>query len=85
MIYTIVHHWSIEECSNVTETREQIGGYFLIDAKDLDETIAIANRIPSARKGTVEIRPIVELLNLPWNNAAQAVCSRPKIVTSKSV
>jgi hypothetical protein len=46
------------------ETREQLGGYFLIDAKDLDEAIAIAERIPSARKGTVEIRPIVELSGL---------------------
>jgi hypothetical protein len=49
------------------ETREQLGGYFLIDAKDLDEAIAIAARIPSARKGTVEIRPIVELSGLPSN------------------
>jgi hypothetical protein len=40
------------------ETREQLGGYFLIEAKDLDEAIAIAERIPSARKGTVEIRPL---------------------------
>ena len=47
------------------ETREQLGGYFLIDAKDLDEAIAIASRIPGARKGTVEIRPIVELSGLP--------------------
>jgi hypothetical protein len=47
------------------ETREQLGGYFLIDAKDLDEAIAIAGRIPSARKGTVEIRPIMELAGLP--------------------
>ena len=47
------------------ETREQLGGYFLIDAKDLDEAIAIAERIPSARKGTVEIRPIVELTGKP--------------------
>lgn len=47
------------------ETREQLGGYFLIDAKDLDEAIAIAGRIPSARKGTVEIRPIIELSGLP--------------------
>ncbi|MEG3847551.1 YciI family protein [Microcoleus sp. herbarium19] len=47
------------------ETREQLGGYFLIDAKDLDEAIAIATRIPSASKGTVEIRPIVELSGLP--------------------
>jgi hypothetical protein len=47
------------------ETREQLGGYFLIDAKDLDEAISIAERIPSARKGTVEIRPIVELAGKP--------------------
>lgn len=47
------------------ETREQLGGYFLIDAQDLDEAILIAERIPAARKGTVEIRPIVELLGLP--------------------
>ncbi len=47
------------------ETREQLGGYFLIEATDLDEAIAIAERIPSARKGTVEIRPIVELSGLP--------------------
>lgn len=47
------------------ETREQLGGFFLIDAKDLDEAIAIASRIPGARKGTVEIRPVLELPNLP--------------------
>lgn len=47
------------------ETREQLGGFFLIQAKDLDEAIAIAGRIPGARKGTVEIRPAVELANLP--------------------
>jgi hypothetical protein len=43
------------------ETREQLGGYFLVNAKDLDEAIAIAGRIPGARKGTVEIRPVLEL------------------------
>src|ERR671936_435730 len=43
------------------ETREQLGGYFLIDASDLDEAIAIAERIPMARRGTVEVRPVVEL------------------------
>ena len=43
------------------ETREQLGGYYLIDAKDLDEAIAIAARIPSARLGTVEVRPLVEV------------------------
>ena len=49
------------------ETREQLGGYFLIDAKDLDEAIAVAARIPGARKGTVEIRPVTELAGLPEN------------------
>jgi hypothetical protein len=47
------------------ETREQLGGYFLIQAADLDEAIAIAGRIPMARKGTVEVRPVVELAGLP--------------------
>ena len=42
------------------ETHEQLGGYYLIEAKDLDEATVIAARIPSARFGTVEIRPIVE-------------------------
>jgi hypothetical protein len=41
------------------ETREQLGGYFLVEAKDLDEAIALAARIPSARTGTVEIRPLM--------------------------
>jgi hypothetical protein len=40
------------------ETREQLGGYYLVEARDLDEAIAIAARIPSARFGTIEIRPI---------------------------
>jgi hypothetical protein len=43
------------------ETREQLGGYFLIDAANLDEAIDIAGRIPGARKGTVEVRPVLEL------------------------
>jgi hypothetical protein len=47
------------------ETREQLGGYFLIEAQDLDEAIAIAGRIPAARKGTVEIRPVLELAGQP--------------------
>jgi hypothetical protein len=42
------------------ETHEQLGGYFLIEAKDLDEALGIAARIPCAREGTVEVRPIVE-------------------------
>jgi len=47
------------------ETREQLGGYFLIDARDLDEAIGIAARIPGARRGTVEIRPVMEVAGLP--------------------
>jgi hypothetical protein len=47
------------------ETREQLGGYFLIDAADLDEALAIAARIPMARRGTIEVRPVVEIGGLP--------------------
>ena len=47
------------------ETREQLGGYFLVDARDLNAAINIAARIPAARKGTVEIRPVMEIPGLP--------------------
>jgi hypothetical protein len=50
------------------ETREQLGGYFVVEAKDLNEAISIAARIPAARKGTVEVRPILELAGLPMKN-----------------
>src|ERR1700730_10062944 len=43
------------------ETREQLGGYYLIEAKDLDEAIGIAAKIPSARRGTIEVRPQMEM------------------------
>ena len=49
------------------ETREQIGGYFLIDARDLAEAVDIAGRIPGARIGTVEVRPVREVEGLPEN------------------
>jgi hypothetical protein len=52
------------------ETREQLGGYFLIDAKDLDEAIVIAGRIPGARAGTVEIRPVLEITGLPQSQSS---------------
>ncbi len=42
------------------ETREQLGGYFLIETKNLDEAIAVAKQIPMAGKGTVEVRPVIE-------------------------
>ena len=47
------------------ETREQLGGYFLIEANNLDEAIGIAGRIPMARKGIVEVRPVIEIPGLP--------------------
>jgi len=47
------------------ETREQLGGFYLINANNLDEAIAIAERIPMARLGTIEIRPVVEIEGLP--------------------
>ena len=47
------------------ETREQLGGYFLVDARDLDEALAIAERIPMAAKGTIEVRPVIEIPGLP--------------------
>ena len=47
------------------ETKEQLAGYFLIDARDRDEAVAIASRIPGARIGTVEVRPVREVSGLP--------------------
>jgi hypothetical protein len=47
------------------ETREHLGGFYLIDVLNLDEAITIAERIPGARVGTVEIRPVLEIPNLP--------------------
>ena len=47
------------------ETREQLGGYYLIEASDLDAAIDIAERIPPARFGTIEIRPVMEITGLP--------------------
>lgn len=51
------------------ETREQLGGYYLINARDLDEAIGIAERIPVARVGTIEIRPVLEIPGLPTREA----------------
>lgn len=55
------------------ETREQLGGYFLIDAKDLDEALGIAARIPIARRGTVEVRPVIEIPGLRQNEPTREV------------
>ena len=47
------------------ETREQLGGYYLIETADLDEAIRVAAHIPVARFGTVEIRPVMQIPGLP--------------------
>ena len=43
------------------ETKEQLGGYYLVEAKDLNEAIQLASRIPAAHSGAVEVRPIMEM------------------------
>jgi hypothetical protein len=43
------------------ETKEQVGGYFVVDCKDLDEAIDVASKIPGARQGAIEVRPIWEM------------------------
>jgi len=58
------------------ETREHLGGYYLVDAPNLDEAIAIAARIPGAQFGTVEVRPVIELAGMP----AQAHDAEPATV-----
>jgi hypothetical protein len=55
------------------ETVEQLGGYYLIDVADLDEAIAVASRLPPAKWGTVEIRPIYVLDDVPQSTAPVAV------------
>ena len=47
------------------DAKEQLGGYYLINANDLDEAIKIAERIPVARFGTIEIRPVMQITGLP--------------------
>jgi hypothetical protein len=47
------------------ETREQLGGFYIVDAKDLDEAMAIAEKIPPAKYGTIEVRPLMEIPGLP--------------------
>ena len=47
------------------ETREQLGGYYLIEAKNLDEAIELASRIPSAKIGSIEVRPIMKISEMP--------------------
>jgi hypothetical protein len=55
------------------ETREQLGGYFLIDVPDLDQAIDIAAKIPGGKWGTVEIRPVMEISGLPEDKISRPV------------
>lgn len=59
------------------ETREQLGGFFLIEAADLDQAIDIAGRLPAGRYGTVEIRPVVKISGLPQTSDVHAVDLEP--------
>ena len=53
------------------ETREYLGGYFLVEANDLDDAMNIATRIPAAKWGTVEIRPVIEIPGLPDSDVTE--------------
>ena len=59
------------------ETKEQLGGFYLIDAKDLNEAIQVASRIPSARDGAIEVRPVIDFSQettaaAAWQQTAKA-------------
>ncbi len=58
------------------ETREQLGGYFLVNAESLDEALSIAARIPGARAGTVEVRPVIEIGGLPGERSEKNLRDR---------
>ena len=60
------------------ETREQLGGYYLINAKDLDEALSIAARIPAAEWGSVEVRPVIKLAGMPEDVGAVALAGQEK-------
>jgi hypothetical protein len=47
------------------ETKEQLGGYYLLEARDLNEALQVASRIPGARLGSIEVRPIMEVQRRP--------------------
>ena len=68
------------------ETTEQLGGYFLIDVPNLDDAIAIASRLPAAKKGTVEIRPVYRLEGLPPDNfhIASIASEQPPLASEQS-
>jgi hypothetical protein len=62
------------------ETREQLGGYYLIEAENLDRALSIAARIPGARKGTVEVRPMIEIASLPEEPSADELAGAHTVI-----
>ena len=58
------------------ETREQLGGFYLIEAENLDQAIEIAGEIPAGRWGTVEIRPVLEITGLPAGSGVDVTTAR---------
>lgn len=58
------------------ETREQLGGFYLIEAENLDQAIEIAGEIPAGRWGTVEIRPVLEITGLPAGSGVDVTSAR---------
>ena len=59
------------------ETREQLGGYYLVNCANLDEALALAARIPSARFGTIDVRPLVEADGLAASRDEHAIVLGP--------
>ena len=57
------------------ETREQLGGFFLVEAENLDQAIQIAGEIPAGRWGTVEIRPVLQISGLPEQTSVDRTAS----------
>ncbi len=64
------------------ETREQLGGYFLVDAPSLEDALGIAARIPGARAGTVEVRPVIEIDGLPQASPSSKTTSKTTFKTT---
>jgi hypothetical protein len=58
------------------ETREQLGGFYLVEARDLNEALQIAARIPSAHTGSVEVRPVVDFSQVPGGDASAEATAR---------
>ena len=57
------------------ETKEQLGGFYMLECKDLDEALAWAARIPEAKTGTIEVRPVMVYDEIPGGDAASAAAS----------